>query len=145
MDKHQSIITKSAQETAAVGERMAGTVAPNVYCLYGDLGSGKTTFAQGFAKGLGITSRLLSPTFIIVRRYEIPNTTGFLYHVDLYRLHTSHSLDDIGLREILTDPQSYVVIEWAEKLGRLRPQKRTDISFTLTPEGHHRIERKAYI
>lgn len=91
MDHDHKIITESAAETAKVGETLAheltdGGSPSRILCLYGDLGSGKTTFTQGFARGLGITSRLLSPTFIIVRRYTIPGSEKFLYHIDLYRL-----------------------------------------------------------
>ena len=152
---HQSIITNNPQETAALGQNLGNSIisrlekgmAPSdrVYCLYGDLGSGKTTFTQGFAKGCGITSRLLSPTFIIVRRYEIPNTQGFLYHMDLYRLHTMQQLRDIGLEEILSDQKSCVIIEWAEKLEALLPKARTEVKFTLTDSGAHQIEMLSYI
>ena len=74
MDINHEIITDSAQATAKVGEALAHGLAGRIICLYGDLGSGKTTFTQGFAKGLGIATRLLSPTFIIVRRYDIPSS-----------------------------------------------------------------------
>ena len=61
MDFSHKIITKSAQETAGVGEEIGNNLkSPRVLCFYGELGTGKTTFVQGFAKGLGITSRLLS-------------------------------------------------------------------------------------
>ena len=76
MDFNNKIITKSAQETAKVGASLAQYLerreVPHILCLYGQLGSGKPTFTQGFARGLGITTRLLSPTFIIVRRYQTP-------------------------------------------------------------------------
>src|SRR6185369_7864546 len=130
MDKYHSIISKDPQETSAMGEKIATSLkregkSSNVICLYGELGSGKTTFVQGFARGLGISARLLSPTYIIVRRYSIPNVSGFLYHMDLYRLLPSVALSDLGIQEILQDKESYVVIEWAEKLGDLLPDKRT--------------------
>lgn len=155
MVKHQSIITKNSQETTRLGEQMGaslisrsegGVVSSNrVFCLYGDLGSGKTTFTQGLAKGCGIQTRLLSPTFIIVRRYEIPNTSGYLYHLDLYRLQTEQQLLDIGLEEILHDEQSCVVIEWAEKLGSLLPTPRIEMKFTLMEDGSHVIDTEYYI
>src|SRR3990172_7524957 len=120
MDFNNKIITKKPEETAAVGEELAryleGREGPRIVCLYGELGSGKTTFAQGFAHGLGITGRLLSPTFIIVRRYRIPRKDFVLNHVDLYRLQTASELLGIGLPEIFADLASYTVIEWAERL-----------------------------
>ena len=118
---------------------------PAVFCLYGNLGSGKTTFTQGFARGLGITARLLSPTFIIVRRYAMPKPYGFLYHIDLYRLQSESEMKDLGISEILQDHTSFVVIEWAEKLGDVKPERRTDISFFVTGGGYHSIEVAGHI
>jgi tRNA threonylcarbamoyladenosine biosynthesis protein TsaE len=140
MDSHQKIITKNAEDTAAVGESLANSLKTNIVCLYGELGSGKTTFTQGFAKGLGITSRLLSPTFIIVRRYNIPYSVGFLYHLDLYRMQTETDLQSIGISDILSDTKSVVLIEWAERLGAYKPQKRTDISLSLNQDETHTID-----
>jgi tRNA threonylcarbamoyladenosine biosynthesis protein TsaE len=144
MDFHNKIITKKPEETARVGEALARHLAssgegPHVLCLYGQLGSGKTTFTQGFARGLGITSRLLSPTFIIVRRYQIPEEETFLYHVDLYRLHSEPEMEGIGLPEIFADLASYTVVEWAERLGELIPQKRIDIRFTSLEDDTHAV------
>ncbi len=146
----QNIITKSAEETAAIGQALSSSIKilkgegkahTQVVCLYGDLGSGKTTFAQGFAKGLGIETRLLSPTFIIVRRYDIPERVGFFYHVDLYRVKTQKDTVVLGLADILADPRNYVVMEWAEKATPLLPKKRMDIFFSVLPHGHElRIE-----
>ena len=110
-----------------------------IVCLYGELGSGKTTFAQGFAKGLGIFTRLLSPTFIIVRRYPIARQTGFLYHIDLYRVEGEKALLGLGLPEILADPDSVVLVEWAEKMGDLLPQPRIDVYFEVLEDGKHKI------
>ncbi len=146
MDSHYEIVTKTAQETAEIGAQIAGDlkggVRPHIFCLYGDLGSGKTTFTQGFAKELGITSRLLSPTFIIVRRYDIPASEKFLYHVDLYRMKSMADMEELGLTEIFADPESIVVIEWAETLGDLLPKERTDIKFETLEDGRHRISIK---
>jgi tRNA threonylcarbamoyladenosine biosynthesis protein TsaE len=119
-----------------LGDRGEGS---RMLCLYGHLGSGKTTFTQGFARGLGITSRLLSPTFIIVRRYQIPHRKNYLYHVDLYRLHIVSELEGVGLPEIFSDLASYTVVEWAERLGGLMPRKRIDIRFSTAQDDSHVI------
>ncbi len=111
-------------------------------CLYGDLGSGKTTFVQGFARALGITGRLLSPTYIIVRRYQLKPPLRFFYHIDLYRLQAEIELGELGLAEILRDRKSFVAIEWAEKLGNLMPERRLDIHFRVLHEGEHEITIK---
>ncbi len=134
------IITRSAEETVEWGKKFAKELKPTVVCLYGELGSGKTTFTQGFAKGLGISSRLLSPTFIIVRRYGIKPLPGFLYHVDLYRLQKKEDLEGLGLPEMFADRSSYAVIEWAEKLGDFLPKSRVDIHFALEKNGSHSLK-----
>jgi tRNA threonylcarbamoyladenosine biosynthesis protein TsaE len=123
----------------AVARYLADREGLHILCLYGQLGSGKTTFTQGFARGLGITSRLLSPTFIIVRRYQIPKKEMYLYHVDLYRLHSEPEMEGIGIPEIFADPASYTVVEWADRLGELIPQKRIDIHFTTAQDDTHAI------
>ncbi len=143
MDFHNKIITKKSEETARAGEELALYLGdrggPRILCLYGQLGSGKTTFTQGFARGLGITSRLLSPTFIIVRRYQIPKKQYYLYHVDLYRLHIVSELEGIGLPEVFSDLASFTVIEWAERLGSLLPGNRVDVRFTTAQDDSHVI------
>ncbi len=131
------MITKDATQTALVGEQFAKD-GERIICLYGDLGSGKTTFTQGFARGLGIGDRLLSPTFIIVRRYRTGDAK-FFYHMDLYRVQKEEDLDELGLSEIFADPGAYVVVEWAEKLGSFLPPQRTDITFRVLDDGRHEL------
>lgn len=129
-----------------VGEKLAASLMgdgekhPHILCLYGELGSGKTTFTQGFAKGLGLSSRLLSPTFIIVRRYLLPATQSFFYHVDLYRTKSEQDIKGLGLTEILSDPSAIVLIEWAERLGTFLPKNRTDVAFEVVNENERTIK-----
>lgn len=151
MDHSIQIITKSAQETADLGQKIGASLSrttnreqAGIYCLFGELGSGKTTFAQGFALGLGLTSRLLSPTFIIVRRYSIERKFIYFYHIDLYRISSPNELEGLGLTEILSDPKSVVVIEWAEKLADTLPKNRVDVSFKVHENGDHRVNVAQY-
>ncbi len=151
MQFNQPILTSHAQETMDFGRQLAIDVGKKkrgdgakIVCLYGELGSGKTTFAQGFAKGLGITKRILSPTFIIVRRYELPKTKSFFYHLDLYRLQTVEEFEELGLWEIFDDPNAFVFIEWAEKLGEMLPEHRIDFQFSVLEDGIHKILMKEY-
>ena len=149
---HARTITHSAEETQKLGAEFGHTLLekvsqseiplrgrsreqlPRLVCLWGELGSGKTTFTQGLAKGIGITNRLLSPTFIIVRRYDIPRTSKILYHMDLYRMTGSLDVAGLGVSEMLTDPNALVVIEWPERLGALLPANRIDARFSTTEE-----------
>lgn len=144
MATHYQVVTQSAAETKKLGQDLGAELrvsvrGATVICLYGELGSGKTTFIQGLAKGLGITARLLSPTFIIVRRYQIPGKGNFFYHVDLYRVKNEADLDSLGLAEILADNSAIVACEWTEKLGSLLPQQRTDIHFATLEDNAHQV------
>jgi tRNA threonylcarbamoyladenosine biosynthesis protein TsaE len=103
--------TASADETRAVGAAIASCLAPgDIVVLGGDLGSGKTTIAQGIGAGLGVTEPIVSPTFAIVREYEgrVP-----VAHVDVYRLDRVQELNDLGIEEIL-DGTRVVLVEWGE-------------------------------
>ena len=147
MQFDQPISTNSAQKTKDVGFELVQHVlkqkrgeGASILCLYGELGSGKTTFAQGFAQGLGITQRLLSPTFIIVRRYSFSKENRNFYHLDLFRLETSDELEELGIPEIFSDSGSFMLIEWAEKLGEFLPKHRIDVRFSVEEDGSHTIE-----
>jgi len=83
--------------------------------LEGDLGSGKTTFVQGIAKGLGIKGKITSPTFVIMRKYD------FLYHIDCYRI-KSKDLLELDFKEIIKQSGNIVVIEWAERIKKVLPK-----------------------
>ncbi len=131
MNKEEVYITKSFEETKLLGEKCAKNLkAGGIIALYGELGGGKTTFVQGIALGLGIERRIISPTFIIVRTYElnIENAKNF-YHIDLYRTQNQDDIKGLGLEEIISDGKNIVAIEWAEKMGEFLPEKRTDIFF----------------
>lgn len=140
--------TESAKETKGLGAELGhsllekGSGLPKVLCLWGELGSGKTTFVQGMAKGFGITSRLLSPTFIIVRRYDIPKTLYVLYHMDLYRMQGNADIEGLGFADMLADPNALVVIEWPERLGALLPSRRIDAHFATIDGDQHTIDIK---
>lgn len=98
--------------------------------LIGDLGAGKTTFIQGFAGELGIAEKVLSPTFLLLKRFDIPKEGGggrrhnkrFLYHIDAYRLEDHRSVADLGIEEIIQDPSNIVVIEWADRCKKILPE-----------------------
>lgn len=130
---NKAFITNSFGETQKLGCDFAKVLKKgDVVCLYGDLGSGKTTFVQGLAEGLGIKKRIISPTFIIVRNYRIKNHESRImnfYHVDLYRVESEKDIEGLGIEEIIDNKNNIVVVEWAEKLKKYLPQKRIDIKF----------------
>ena len=109
-------ITNSAKETKEVAKNLSKTLkAPRLLALYGNIGSGKTTFVQGLAAGLGIKKRVLSPTFVFIREYQLDNN-GMFYHVDLYRLDSNRDIATIGLSDILKTKNAIIAIDWPEKI-----------------------------
>ena len=131
-------ISKSEQGTKQFAQRFARKTKSKIFALTGELGAGKTIFIQGFAKGLGIKDKIISPTFVLIRQHKIPNTGEVLYHIDLYRLENIKSLESLGLGEILTDPNNIVLIEWAEKARQLLPKDTIKIDISKG-EGQNRI------
>jgi len=112
--------------------------APLCICLYGDLGAGKTVLAQGFAKGLGLPDRLVSPTFLIVKQYNLIGGKKF-NHMDLYRISGKKDLVGIGLDEMIQDSHAITLIEWAERLGEQMPHRRIDIHIRNMSEQERKI------
>jgi tRNA threonylcarbamoyladenosine biosynthesis protein TsaE len=135
--------TKSSAQTKLLGKKLAKKLKPgDILAFYGNLGSGKTTFIQGLALGLNIKRRIISPTFIIVRHYKLEK--GNFYHIDLYRTQNVNDLSSVGLDEIISNNENIATIEWAEKLGKLLPQKRYDLNFMYLDENTREIKIKKY-
>ncbi len=141
----KTYITKTTEQTQKLAAELAISLKqPSVITLQGELGAGKTTFTQGFARGLGIKQKIISPTFIIMRKYDIDvkskkNNIEDFYHVDLYRLENERNIAGTGLLEVINDNKSIVVIEWAEKMGNLLPEKRIDVTFKYLSEREREI------
>lgn len=108
-------LSKSVAETKTIGAKLANEISHGIIALSGELGSGKTTFVQGFAEGLGIKEKIISPTFVLIRQHQIPNTDNLLYHIDLYRLDDHKQFKSLGLEELINDSNNLLIIEWAEK------------------------------
>lgn len=114
----------SLEETQQIAKTIAAhfmdekgrVVRGGVISLMGELGAGKTTFTQGFAKALGIEEKVISPTFVLMRQHQVPKTKFVLYHLDLYRIENLKNINDLGIQELIEDENSIILIEWAEKL-----------------------------
>lgn len=135
------VITSSAKETQQFAKKLAQQFKDGaIIALSGPLGAGKTTFTQGFASGLGIKERLISPTFILMRQYQIPSSKRRLFHIDLYRFEVIDQIEALGLEEIFSNPQSIVLIEWAEKLGKNLPKNTVYIQITILSDNRREIQ-----
>lgn len=116
----ERIESTSAEATQAAGARLADELGPgDVVALTGELGAGKTCFTQGLARGLGVTGRAVSPTFVLINEYR-----GRLavHHVDAYRTASLTELLDLGLEELFGG-DGVTIVEWADKLAPLLPAR----------------------
>ncbi len=112
----------------------------SVLALSGELGAGKTTFTQALAKHLGVEEDITSPTFVIEKRYRTsdPDFTELL-HIDAYRLDEAKELTVLDFGEMLKDPKTLIVIEWAERVSELLPEGTIFVTFTHIDESTRRV------
>lgn len=121
--------TANEKQTKALAKQIVGKLKPgDILALYGDLGSGKTTFVQGLAAALGVKATVNSPTFTFVKQYEL------LIHADLYRLKSAIDAETTGLFDYLGSPHHILVIEWPKVIERWLPAKTKKIYFKTTNE-----------
>jgi len=108
--------------------------------LVGDLGCGKTAFLQGFVRGLGIKEKITSPTFIILKKFSIPNSNfQYFYHIDCYRINRSKEILSLGLNEIIDNPQNIIAIEWVDKISKVLPKKFLLFEFQFVGKNKRKI------
>ena len=136
-------ITSSSAQTKKLAEKFAKEIPQKgikrrafVIGLEGELGGGKTTFIQGFAKGLGIKEKILSPTFVIMKKFNN------FYHIDCYRIQKPKELLDLGFKEIISNSKNIVAIEWADKIKRIMPKNTLWIKFKFIDEKTRKITMK---
>ncbi|MCX6759011.1 MAG: tRNA (adenosine(37)-N6)-threonylcarbamoyltransferase complex ATPase subunit type 1 TsaE [Candidatus Nealsonbacteria bacterium] len=145
-------LTKSSAQTKKLGEFFAKNILKRsptkkviVLGLIGDLGGGKTTFLQGFAKGLGIKEKILSPTFIIMRRFRIcANSRKFadFYHIDCYRIKRPEEILELGFKEIISNSKNLVAVEWAGRIKKILPKNVLILKFEFINRNTRKIVLK---
>ena len=137
-------LSNSSRETKKIGEKIAKEILEKtkgysqVLILEGELGGGKTTFLQGFAKGLGIREKILSPTFVIVKKFKLKNSNfNNFYHIDFYRIKKNE--DVLNLEDIISNPKNIVAIEWGERIKNILPEKINLLKFKFLDNKKRKI------
>lgn len=136
-------LKQESQEANGSGATIVG--------LYGDLGSGKTTFTKYFANRLGIDfDQIISPTFIIQKRFDISdsekNEDGVrkqfnnLYHLDVYRIESPEEIKKLNWKEITSNPKNIILIEWADLIEEILPEGTFKINFETLSESERKIK-----
>ena len=143
-DRFQNHLIRSGspEQTQAWGENIGRVLSPGAtLALTGELGSGKTAFTQGLARGLGVAEKLYvtSPSYTLINEYPVDSTeVEALYHIDLYRLGDISELDELGLTDILGQ-KAVVVIEWADKFGDNMWEEILRVKFEIEGESSRKI------
>jgi tRNA threonylcarbamoyladenosine biosynthesis protein TsaE len=142
----QTIITNNTKQTQRLGENLALDLIKNgpkkqavVLGLKGNLGGGKTAFLQGFARGLCIKEKILSPTFVIQKRFESQNIFKNFYHIDCYRINKPEEILELDFKNIISDPKNIVAIEWPQKIKKFLPKSVIFMNFKFIDENKREI------
>lgn len=137
-------VSKSEKETKQIAKIFLNRILSGkkksknalVVGLSGNLGAGKTAFVQAAAKHLGVKNKVVSPTFVIVKKYVLKGKKHrHLFHLDAYRLKNERELKELGWREILENPENLVFIEWPENVRKALPQKTHRVRIAHGPDG----------
>jgi tRNA threonylcarbamoyladenosine biosynthesis protein TsaE len=138
----QAFLTHSAKETKELGKKLAKEIlSGTLLCLAGDLGVGKTTFVQGFLEEMGATRPYVSPTFVIMKQYDLPapvNGIERIYHADAYRVEAK-DFTALGFAEWCADKRGVVILEWPERAQEIIPNNAQKISFMWKSESEREI------
>ena len=145
------ICSASSKETKQIAARLAKTISLSssrsgalVLALEGNLGAGKTTFVQGFARALGAKENVLSPTFVLIKVYPL-NTKRYalrhLIHIDCYRLDSPKDLLHLGFKDLLKDKDAIILIEWADRIRKIIPKDAIWIKFEHGKRPSERVLR----
>jgi tRNA threonylcarbamoyladenosine biosynthesis protein TsaE len=150
MKNKEIFITNNSKETQKLGEILGKELRDGeIICLSGDLGSGKTTFAQGVLKGLGAKGPFSSPTFIVMKEYKktkdqrlkTKNIIQNIYHIDCYRVKVQDILD-LGWEEIIAGKNNVLIVEWAERIKTIIPKSAIWFKFEHMRDNERKIRIK---
>lgn len=168
-DFAEEVLKKAGENKALtfpLNGKVRGKNQATIIGLYGDLGAGKTTFTQGFAKGLGIKQKIISPTFVILKRFKITKNFQFLIsnfqtnpksqitnskqknqfsnfiHIDAYRLESPEEILSLNWKELISNPQNIILIEWADKIKKFLQKNHIKINFKFINENKRKISIK---
>ena len=141
-------ITHSAEETRRLARSFAKKLASTrlrskavVAGLFGELGSGKTTFTQGLVAAFGVKEDVTSPTFVIEKIYKLKSRRfSHIIHIDAYRLNSARELEVLGWKEIVSKPKNLIIIEWPEHIARLLPKDHLALRFTFINHNERIVE-----
>jgi len=140
-------ISKSIKDTATLADNiLRKEIAKErdgalVFGLYGDLGAGKTAFVKEAARILGVKETVVSPTFVILKRYKVKNSSfKNLIHIDAYRLESAKDLEQLGWKELIKNPENIIFLEWPERVGEALPEDTVNINFEFVNEGTRKIK-----
>ena len=141
----------SPTQTKRLGESLAKHILEKglqdqvvIIGLVGELGTGKTCFLQGFAQGLHIRSKILSPTFAIMKKYKIQDTKyKVFFHIDCYRIENTKEILDLGFADMCGNPTNIIAIEWADRVKKILPNNTLILKFRFLDKNKREI--KTYI
>lgn len=140
----QTYSSDSLEQTQQIAVDLAKTFEQTggIILFTGELGAGKTSFTQGFIKYFGISEKVISPTFLLQRQYQIPNSHRFIFHLDLYRLSSPVDLKNTGIEEMIQNiSDNIILIEWSEKIKEDDvPEGSIKVSITKEDENKRKIE-----
>ena len=141
-------ISQSLDDTEKIAGEFLNNLKMNkngatVVGLYGDLGSAKTIFVKALAKLLDVKEVITSPTFVIIKRFNISSLLKYqissLIHIDSYRLESGRELETLGWKDWLVDKSNLILIEWPEKVADVMPENHIKINFKFVDENTREI------
>jgi len=141
-------ISKNTKETGEIAKSFLMKLKPikkraTVVGLYGDLGTGKTNFTQAVAKHFGVKRKVNSPTFVIIKHYNLKHKNfDDFFHIDAYRLKNEKELIHLGWKELTSNPRHLIFIEWPNNVIKAIPKKHHKIFISHTKEGHRSFKIK---